>query len=132
MNANDLLTLGLGLTPPWLVTDQQLTIGKQPSELRLEVGADRGALYPCPKCETLCKAHDFREFTWRHLNFFQHHCQIRARVPRVKCPEHGIHRVNVPWARPNSGFTLLFEQVIMTLAREMPMAKLCSDWGPPY
>lgn len=129
MNANDLLTLGLGLSEPWKVTDQTLDLEKQPSELRLEVEADRGSLSPCPECLELCKAHDFKEFTWRHLNFFQHHCLIRARVPRVKCPEHGIHRVQVPWARPGSGFTLLFEQVIMTLAREMPVATIARFVG---
>jgi transposase len=93
----------------------------KPSELRLEVEAARGAHYPCPECAALCKAHDFAEFTWRHLNFFQHHCLIKARVPRVKCPEHGLLRITVPWARPGSGFTLLFEQVVMLLAREMPV-----------
>ena len=129
MNANDLLTLGLGLTEPWKVVGQALDLEKQPSELRLEVEADRGSMYPCPECQALCKAHDFKEFTWRHLNFFQHHCLIRARVPRVKCPEHGVHRVNVPWARPGSGFTLLFEQVIMTLAREMPVATIARFVG---
>ena len=121
MDANDLLTLGLGLTDPWKVTGQVLDMETKPTELRLEVEAARGALYPCPDCATPCKAHDFAEFTWRHLNFFQHHCLIKARVPRVRCPEHGLRRVAVPWARPGSGFTLLFEQVVMLLAREMPV-----------
>jgi len=39
----------------------------------------------------------------------------------VDCPEHGIKRVNVPWAREGSKFTLLFEQAAMTLVREMPV-----------
>lgn len=121
MNANDLLTLGLGLTAPWRVVGQELDVNRHPSELRLDVEAERGAKYPCPECDALCKAHDFGEFTWRHLNFFQHHCLIKARVPRVNCPEHGIHRVKVPWARPGSGFSLLFEQAVMILAREMPI-----------
>ena len=121
MNANELLTLGLGLTEPWKVVGQELDTESNPSGLRLDVEADRGALYPCPECKKLCKTHDFQEFTWRHLNFFQHYCLIKARVPRVKCPEHGVHRVNVPWAREGSGFTLLFEQAVMPLAREMPV-----------
>ncbi len=91
MNANELLTLGLGLTEPWKVVGQELDIEKQPSKLRLDIEAERGAFYPCPECGTPCKAHDFREFSWRHLNFFQHHCLIKARVPRIKCHEHGIH-----------------------------------------
>ncbi|MFC5081169.1 helix-turn-helix domain-containing protein [Vibrio thalassae] len=27
----------------------------------------------------------------------------------------------MPWARPGSGFTLLFEEVALTLVREMPV-----------
>ncbi|SMP83323.1 Transposase, partial [Desulfonatronum zhilinae] len=92
-----------------------------PTKLMLEIGAERGALYPCPKCGSACKAHDFKEYTWRHLNFFQHHCYLSARVPRIDCPEHGIRRVEVPWAREGSRFTLLFEQVVMSLVREMPV-----------
>lgn len=69
----------------------------------------------------MCKAHDFQKMRWHHLNFFQHHCYLTARVPRVDCPQHGIHRTEVPWSRNGSGFTLLFEQVIMALPREMPV-----------
>lgn len=32
-----------------------------------------------------------------------------ARVPRTKCPEHGVHNVHLPWASPHGRFTLLFE-----------------------
>ena len=129
MNATDLLSLGLGLADPWKVVGQVLDVNKKPSELRLDIDADRGTLYPCPECGKPCKAHDFKEFTWRHLNFFQHHCLITARVPRVNCPEHGIHRVNVPWAREGSGFTLLFEQAVMLLAREMPVKTVAGYVG---
>lgn len=121
MNATDLLTLGLGLSAPWRVVAQSLDLEKKPSELRLEIEAARGERYPCPVCAESCKAHDFAELSWRHLNFFQHHCLIKARVPRIRCSEHGLRRVNVPWARPGSGFTLLFEQAVMVLAREMPV-----------
>ena len=59
--------------------------------------------------------------TWRHLNFFQHHCYITAAVPRVRCQEHGVKQIEVPWARKGSKFTLLFEQAAMLLVREMPI-----------
>jgi transposase len=36
----------------------------------------------------------------------------------------GILKVNVPWARPGSGFTLLFDNKVMVLSREMPIATL--------
>ena len=121
MKTEDVLALGLGLAAPWSLLSQRFDMETNPFELHLEVGAERGAKYPCPKCGAMCKAHDFEDITWRHLNFFQHYCYITARVPRVRCLEHGIHRTKVPWSRPGSGFTLLFEQVIMTLAKEMPV-----------
>jgi hypothetical protein len=71
------------VTPPWRLVNQRLETSKQPHELHLEVAADRGSLFPCPVCVKPCKAHDFAEFTWRHLNFFQHHCYITAKIPRT-------------------------------------------------
>ena len=121
MDANTVLALGLGVTPPWQLVSQQLDTGKQPHELHLEVAAERGSLFACPVCGKACKAHDFAEFTWRHLNFFQHHCFITAKVPRTDCSEHGVLRTTVPWAREGSRFTLLFEQAALFLVREMPV-----------
>ena len=122
MLAEQIFALGLGLTPPWKVMSQRLDTDHKPTKLHLEIGADRGVLYPCPECGAACKAHDFKEYTWRHLNFFQHHCYLTARLPRINCPEHGIRRVEAPWAREGSRFTLLFEQVVMSLVREMPVS----------
>ena len=122
MESKDVLSLGLGLSAPWKLAGQRLDVEKRPQELHLEVIAERGALFPCPDCKRACKAHDFESFTWRHLNFFQHHCLITARVPRVDCPDHGVKRATVPWARAGSRFTLLFEQAALILAREMPVA----------
>lgn len=121
MNNDQIMMLGLGLQSPWKLVNQHLDTDKSPNELHLHVKADRGSLYPCPVCQDQCKAHDFKEMTWRHINFFQHHAYITAAVPRVNCPEHGIKRIEVPWARKGSRFTLLFEQAAMTLVREMPV-----------
>jgi len=121
MQSKEIFTLGLGLTPPWQLKDQRLDLDKKPHELHLRIESKRGATYPCPECGQACKAHDFTELTWRHLNFFQHHCYLTASVPRTNCPDHGVKRVKVPWARKGSKFTLLFEQAAMTLVREMPV-----------
>ena len=129
MKAEDVFALGVGLTAPWRLLGQSLDTEKNPFHLYLEIGAERGALYPCPQCGKPCKAHDFQEMTWRHLNFFQHHCCLKARVPRVDCEEHGIHRTEVPWSRKGSGFTLLFEQVVMSLVREMPVNAVARHVG---
>ena len=121
MDSKEILLLGLGIQSPWQLVDQRLDIDNSPHELHLEVKAERGSKYACPKCGQVCSAHDFQEKTWRHLNFFQHHCYVHASVPRVKCPEHGVKLAEVPWARKGSAFTLLFEQAAMTLVREMPV-----------
>lgn len=121
MNANDVLLLGIGIRSPWQLVDQRLDTDKTPHELHLQVKTERGSKFPCPQCGQECAAHDFKEKTWRHLNFFQHHCYVHAAVPRVKCPEHGVKQVEVPWARKGNAFTLLFEQAALTLVREMPV-----------
>ncbi|MFC5081153.1 helix-turn-helix domain-containing protein [Vibrio thalassae] len=55
------------------------------------------------------------------ISIFQHHCHITAKIPIVHCKTHGVKLIEVPWARPDSGFTLLFEEVAVTLVREMPV-----------
>jgi transposase len=66
--------------------------------------------------------HDTVKKTWRQLNFFQHEAFLHARVARIDCPDCGVRLVNVPWARPGSGFTLLFEAFVMALVKDMPVA----------
>jgi transposase len=121
MNGNDIIALGLGLQAPWEIIGQLLNTETMPHELQLSIQARRGTQYPCPVCGVSCPAHDYKEMTWRHLNFFQHHCYITASVPRVRCHEHGVKQIEVPWARRGSKFTLLFEQAAMLLVREMPV-----------
>ena len=50
-------------------------------------------------------------------------------MPRCKCDEHGVKQVAVPWAREGSGFTLLFEALLMALVREMPVAAVARIVG---
>jgi transposase len=60
------------------------------------------------------------------MNFFQHECYLHARVPRIKTSgKEGIKTFPVPWARSESGFTLLFEAMSMLLIEsEMPVKKV--------
>ena len=66
---------------------------------------------------------------WRHPDFFQYKAFIHAGVPRVSCPEHGVHAVPVPWARPGGGFTLLFEAMVVELAKSQPVADIAAQVG---
>ena len=95
--------------------------------LDLHVGYPRGTRFACsePGCgRDRCPVHDTHDKTWRHLDFFQHKAFLHARVPRVRCPEHGVRLVALPWARPGSGFTMLFEALVLTFAKAMPMKRV--------
>ncbi|CAN5786815.1 hypothetical protein BH23ACT12_BH23ACT12_11020 [soil metagenome] len=42
-------------------------------------------------------------------------------MPRVACPTHGVRQILIPWTLPGSGFSLLFEALVMELVAEMPV-----------
>ena len=67
-------------------------------------------------------AHDTVERTWQHLNFFQYKTYIHARMPKVSDGEGHCPTVRAPWARKNSGFTLLFEAWVMELSKHLPVS----------
>jgi transposase len=124
----ELFTRALGLSEPWQVVSVEFDEAERRLELRLDF--PRGARFPCPKSGEPSPVHDSAERRWRHLDFFQHQAYLIAPVPRVRCPDGRVLTVEVPWARPGSGFTLLFEALVMTLAAEMPvraMAKLVGE-----
>ena len=120
MRDTNLLQLALGLTPPWTVTRSDF----DPDAKRLDIQIDfaPGSRFPCPSCGAAdCPAYDTEQMTWRHLNFFQHQAYLNARVPRIRCDKCGVRKVHVSWARPDSGFTLLFEALLMTMVSAMPV-----------
>jgi transposase len=117
----DLFQLALGLVPPWMVADAKFDADKK--RLDIEIDFKTGGRFACAECgKADCSVHDTVKKTWRHLNFFQHQAFLHARVPRIDCPNCGVRLVTVPWARPGSGFTLLFEAFVMTLVKGMPVA----------
>jgi transposase len=117
MDTNSLFTMALGLQAPWEV--KHLQFDEEAKRLDITIDFTRGADFPCPVCGQPAKVHDTEEKTWRHMNFFQYACYLTARVPRCKCDKDGVKQVQVPWARPGSGFTLMFEALLMVLVRSM-------------
>lgn len=115
MDTNALFTLALGLVSPWEVT--KLTFDAAARRLAILVDFAPGSTFPCPECAAACGVYDSSRQSWRHLNFFENLTFIEARQPRTKCDKHGVKTVTVPWSRPGSGFTLLFEALTVELAR---------------
>ena len=95
-----------------------------PEAHRLDIHLDfpPGSRFHCSQCgATDCPAYDTEQMTWRHLNFFQHQAWLNARVPRVRCANCGVKKIAVLRARPGSGFTLLFEALMMAMFPAMPV-----------
>lgn len=53
MLSDDVLSLGLGLTPPWKLIDQHLDRDRTPNALHIELLADRGG-EPTRVVEAVC------------------------------------------------------------------------------
>jgi len=121
MRDTNLLQLALGVTTPWQVS--RADFDAEARRLDIHIDFTTGSRFACPECGAAARpVHDTDTTTWRHLNFFQHQAYLHARVPRVRCDTCGVRKTTVPWARPGSGFTLLFEALVMTLVSSMPVA----------
>jgi transposase len=124
MNTKELFSIGLGIKPPWEVKDIYFKGEGIRKELHIAIDFERGGKFS-DETGAPCDVYDTKQKEWRHLNFFQHPCYLHCRVPRIKTKEGQIKLVEVPWARPGSGFTLLFEAYVMMLIEsEMPINKV--------
>lgn len=124
MRSEDIFAMGLGLLPPWVVKSVSFEETIDGNELHIHIDFNRGARFPNDKGEQV-SAYDTEEKAWRHLNFFEHKCYLHCRVPRIRMSDGKVRMVEVPWARPGSGFTLLFEAFAMKLIEsEMPVSSV--------
>lgn len=107
----------LGISTPWYIAGMNF----EPSQKKLKIRVDFevGTHFAVPGQAGDHPVHDTVTKTYRHLNFFQHECELEVRVPRVKLPDGLVRQVTPPWAGKLSGFTLLFEAFVLLLCREM-------------
>ena len=119
----ELFTAALGIEEPLYI--EEIVFDRAEGELHIHMNFRRGGRFCCSECgaEDL-PVHDTVEKTWRHLNFWQYKTYIHLRTPRTKCKNCGDRLWIPPWGRKQSGFTMLFEAVVMTLAKEMPISKI--------
>ncbi|MBI4379527.1 MAG: ISL3 family transposase [Nitrospinae bacterium] len=113
-----LFSKALKLESQWEIT--KIEFLEKEGRINIFIDFPKGSVFQCPKCKKEAKAYDITEKRWRHMNFFQYACYLVVRVPRTECKEDGILQIEVPWARSEADFTLLFESLAMTLCREMP------------
>ena len=116
MRDKDLYAQILGIKSPWHVSGVDLNVPE--GEVSVQVEQKKGVMSCCPNCGKESPGYDSRTRRWRHLDTCQYKTILVADVPRVKCEEHGVVTVSVPWAEPNSGFTAMFEALVIDWLKE--------------
>lgn len=121
--------LGLGLN--WEVVESRFE--RESGTVFLEIRETERLLESvrCPKDGGMVFCYDHTDVvSWRHLNIFQHRCEITCRLPRGKCRQCGhLFRVRPPWEGLSTHFTKEFEAFALLLMREMPVSKVAEVVG---
>ncbi len=116
MRDKELYARILGIEKPWTVSEVELSLAD--GEVNVHVEFKAGVKLKCPTCGARSPGYDHHLRQWRHLDTCQYRTILTANVPRVDCKEHGVITVAVPWAEPGSGFTAMFEALVIDWLKE--------------
>ena len=116
--STQLFESALGIKAPWSVRSVEFDEGAK--RLTVHIDFEVGTRFAVNGHAGEHPVHDTVTKTYRHLNFFQHECHLQVRVPRVRLPHGAVRQVDPDFAGRLSGFTLLFEALILMLAQQMP------------
>ena len=117
----------LGISAPWSV--QSVDFDAAAKRLTVLIDFTPGTRFGVAGDTGLHPVHDTVTKEYRHLNFFQHECHLRVRTPRVRLPDGSVKLVQPEFAGRLSGFTLLFEALVLMLAQQMPFAAVARTVG---
>ena len=115
-----LFETALGIGAPWFVAEADFNAPARTLTIRVDFIA--GTRFAVSELAGEHPVHDTVSKRYRHLNFFQHECFLEVRVPRVKLPDGAVRQIEPPWAGKLSGFTLLFEALVLMLCQQMTFA----------
>jgi transposase len=106
----------------------------EPERVLVTVALRRRRLV-CPECSYSTADRENEQdhdSSWRHLDLGVWRLVIRARLRRLRCPEHGVRVEGVPFARPGARFTRDFDDLIAWLATKTDKTATCRltriDW----
>lgn len=106
--------------------DGSLVIGVRPR---------KSQLCRCFECGRKCPVYDVPAAgprRWRSLDLGTIKVYLEYALPRIDCPEHGVHSAAVPWAHHASRFTCDFEEQVAWLCvhanRSVVAALMRIDW----
>lgn len=126
MRDKELYSRILGIEKPWHVRDVELELEEGRVTVVLEYDKE---VLRCPECGERSPGYDHKERSWRHLDTCQYKTILTARLPRVKCPKHGVHQVRIPWSERGSRFTALFEGLVIDWLHEASKSAVAQRLG---
>ena len=104
----------LGLGPDWRITRVERTPERK--ELRVELARAGGGRLRCPHCGEACPGYGTRR---RECGIWTHGAiRPSCDVPRVRCREHGVVTMQVPWSEGSSRYTAEFEAEVIRWLKE--------------
>ena len=127
---NKIFESALGISEPWYI--KGVDFDAEQKNLSIHIDFVAGSRFSYPGIEGVHPVHDTQIKHYRHLNFFQHECYLEVRTPRVKLPDGKVALLEPEWAGKLSGFTLLFEALVLMLARQMPFAAVARIVGESW
>ncbi len=130
MQSEQLFEAALGVNSPWYVREARFDGAAR--TLTIAVDIRSGSRFAYPDAPGEHPVHDTQTKRYRHLNFFQHECFLEVPVPRVKLTDGSVRLIEPPWAGKHSGFTLLFEALVLCLCRQMPFAAVARVVGESW
>jgi transposase len=122
-----LFEAALGIKAPWAVS--AVNFDEAAKVLTVDIDFKPGTRFAVSGFEGLHPVHDTVIKRYRHLNFFQHECVLQVRTPRAKLPDGSVRLVEPEFAGRLSGFTLLFEALVLMLSAQMPFSAVARIVG---
>lgn len=127
-------TLGITARGTWPGYVAGTDFNAQARTLTIRVDFKAGSRFAVAGVDGEHPVHDTISKRYRHLNFFPHECFLEVRVARVRVPDGAVRQIEPPWAGKLSGFTLLFEALVLMLCQQMTFAaaaRLVGETRPP-
>ena len=117
MKTENLFEAALNIHSPWYIKSAEFS--EEKGRLDIYIDFKKGATFS-HEGESRLKPYDTKQKTWKHLNFFENETYLHARVPRVQIGDK-VRLIKTPWEGVYPGFTLLYEAMIVSLAKHMPV-----------
>lgn len=107
----------IAILPPYCIESVEKIYNKNGKDVEhIEIYVKLDSSYVPPEG---WRIHSWQERRWQHLSFFEYPCYIICKVPFLQNKQTKETKLlAVPWARPYSGFTLLFEYKLLSCLKE--------------